>query len=489
VPVFVIYWRDGVPPRHSFALTDLSDRVAVVGMLTVVVALPLLTRRIEQTVREVRQLDAERSAATQAEAATRRVAEAAAAQSASVLALATALATARSVRQVADAALDHLDIPTCPSDGSVALVVDGHLRILASRGANAETIARLERVPIAETEWLRAVLAGEPALIDDRQAFASSNPAAPVLSLYPSGSWAVIPFRYEGTVGLLSVHYHRPQELSALRTYFTLVAEILATSLERALAQEQQAQHLVDLEGTLAERDRIARTLSTTLLPPRLPHLPGFDAAAWLVPGSDDEVAGDFYDLFAVADGGWVAILGDVCGKGAEAAAVTSLARYAARTAALSNPDPTSIAEVANRALTEDPSELFCTMCIARYQPRDATIEVVLAGHPQARMLTPEGVERVGHYSSALGLAGRPPVPDRRPFLVGHTLLLFSDGLVERCQDFEEDALDLHLASTTRVVAAELAAELRTLTESLPASRRDDVAVLAVTCHRAPESA
>ena len=90
--------------------------------------------------------------------------------------------------------------------------------------------------------------------------------------------------------------------------------------------EELRLEHLSRLEQAFAERDRIARTLSTTLLPPRLPAPDGFTAAGWVLPAHAGEVAGDFYDLFTVAGGDWIGVLGDVCGKGAEAAAVTSLA-------------------------------------------------------------------------------------------------------------------------------------------------------------------
>ncbi len=238
-------------------------------------------------------------------------------------------------------------------------------------------------------------------------------------------------------------------------------------------------QHL-ELEQSFAERDRIAQTLSTSLLPPTLPQLEGFTVAAWLRPASTDLVAGDFYDLFAVANGGWVAVLGDVCGKGAEAAAVTSLTRYAARTAALGNPDPAHIARVANEALAVDPSDLFCTMAVVRYAPASEQIEITLAGHPKVRFISDGAVQRLGTYGAAIGLAEKPPHVDAAAMKPGDIVVLFSDGLVERDPLFREAEFDIFLAHACRGGAHELSTKIGVLLDELRPHHPDDVAVLIV---------
>jgi sigma-B regulation protein RsbU (phosphoserine phosphatase) len=205
--------------------------------------------------------------------------------------------------------------------------------------------------------------------------------------------------------------------------------------------------------------------------------LAGFAAAAWLLPASGDELAGDFYDLFAVEDG-WVAVLGDVCGKGAEAAAVTSLARYAARAAALENPDPAHIARVANQALDAEPSDLFCTAVIVRYLRGSGEVEVTLAGHLQARMVCDGEVHRLGQYGAALGLGASTPQVDRYNLPPGAMVVLFSDGLVERDPAFGEADLDAFLAQAKGRNAAELSGDMRALVTRLSPRHPDDVAVL-----------
>jgi sigma-B regulation protein RsbU (phosphoserine phosphatase) len=479
--LLLVYWRDGVPPPASFRIETNSDIVAVAGMALIALGLPLLTARIERTVQAVRELDAERVAVAAREREARVVAESLALQAAALTALLTALTAGRTPEEVAANALANLSYPEPPSDASIAVVRDGHLRILGSIGAPPQVIAALEQVVLDRHDWLRDVLEGHPALVEDRDEFARANPDAGVLRLYRSGSWAAIPFRYEETQGLLSMHWSERQQLVAHGDHLVLVAETIASALERARAQQQQVEHLAEIERAWAERDRIARTLSTTLLPPRLPRLDGFDVAGWLVPASQDEVAGDFYDLFSVRDGDWVAILGDVCGKGAEAAAVTSLARYAARATALDDPSPPAIADVANRALNEDSSDLFCTMGVARYSHERAAIDITLAGHPQGRIVGRDGVRRVGRHGAALGLFAADYGAERHQFGLGDTLVLFSDGLTERSREFDDDALDQALQSWTGCGATEIAERIRLLVLELRPDRRDDVAVLAIS--------
>jgi sigma-B regulation protein RsbU (phosphoserine phosphatase) len=481
VIALAVYWWDAIPPSGSFAVPGASEAFGVLGMAVLVVALPLITRRVEQIVDDVRALDLERIAAVESQRAARETAERLAEQTQAALDMSTMLADAHTAAAVAESVLDNLALPETPTDASIGLVRDNHMRILAARGTTPDVIEAIERVRVDRSPWLGAVIEGEPAFVEDRDKFAIEFPTAKVLSLYPIGSWAVLPFRSKAAVGLLSVHYWDPQPLKDHETYLSLVAELLAAALERAIAEEGQARQVAALEQTLAERDRIARTLSTTLLPPQLPPLHGFEAEAWLVPASTDEVAGDFYDLFAVGEGDWVAILGDVCGKGAEAAAVTSLARYAARTTALVEPRPAGVAKMANLALNRDSSDLFCTMAIVHYERDSSTISVTLAGHPQARHISNGKATRIGRFGAPLGLTIGAPVDDRYPLEVGDTLLLFSDGLIERSPHFDEDALDELLNEWGDIGARELVHRLQAQVETLDVVHPDDVAVLAVT--------
>ena len=135
-------------------------------------------------------------------------------------------------------------------------------------------------------------------------------------------------------------------------------------------------------------RTHIATTLQRSLLPPRLPAVPGMTIAArFRAAGEATEVGGDFYDLFAV-DGSWMVVMGDVTGKGPEAAAITSLARYTMRTAAVYEASPSGVLERLNAALVVDPDRRqICTVVAARIvagADGSAEITVACGGPPRA---------------------------------------------------------------------------------------------------------
>lgn len=474
--VVVEFWYFGLSPTHSFSLTG-DSAFGVAGLTLLVIALVGLAYRLERSVEQVRQADDELRAEAESQSEMRRRAERIASQAEAVLNIGSVLASAKSIKEVAEAALNEINIPASPTFASVAIVEDNHLRVLATRGASLDLVGELEHVDLGRSAWLSAVLSGEPAYVEDRSEFAARYPSALVLQMYDSGSWLVSPFRAENTLGLLALHFTEPQPLKEFRLYFSLVSELLGTSIERARSEEQQRGQHRELEHAFAERDRIARTLSTSLLPPALPRLPGFAAAAWLTPASGDEVAGDFYDLFAVEDG-WVAVLGDVCGKGAEAAAVASLARYASRASALENPDPAHVGRVANQALLSEPSDLFCTEAIVRYLRSEEALEVALAGHLQVRMVCDGEVERLGSFNAALGLATDAPRVERYRMELGALVVMFSDGLVERDPGFTERDLDRFLSEAKGADAHQLSTDLRALVDRLSPTHPDDVAVL-----------
>lgn len=143
-------------------------------------------------------------------------------------------------------------------------------------------------------------------------------------------------------------------------------------------------------EDEREELMRLNATLQQTLLPPALVSVPGLDVAAHYHIASPDKVGGDFYDLFPLAAGTWGLFLGDVCGKGAAAAAVTSLARYTLRAAAVYDPDPAAVLTNLNTVLNheyngDDPR--FCTVIFGLLTPdtEHGGFRITLAGggHPR----------------------------------------------------------------------------------------------------------
>ena len=154
-----------------------------------------------------------------------------------------------------------------------------------------------------------------------------------------------------------------------------------------ALAEElaRRAGTAVENARLYTERSNIARTLQTSLLPGRLPRMPGWAAATLYRPAGDENwVGGDFYDAIAV-DGGWLAIVGDVAGRGAPAAALTGLARHTLRTAATLLDDPLDAVGTLNDELLAREEMSLCSVAAVLLCDGDAgtaTAQIICAGHP-----------------------------------------------------------------------------------------------------------
>ena len=198
-------------------------------------------------------------------------------------------------------------------------------------------------------------------------------------------------------------------------------------------------------------RSEIARVLQDSLLPPHLPEITGLEVGAlYRAAGEGYEVGGDFYDLFSTDDDHWFAVIGDVCGKGAEAAAVTALARYTIRAAAARRRSPAEILRWVNEAMLAQGAPRFCTVAVAHIDRsgEGVRVSVALGGHPQPLMLRADrSVEAIGVPGTLLGLVDRVTVEDSTTDLgPGDTLLLFTDGVTEAGapaqvwtpEDFEE---------------------------------------------------
>src|SRR5439155_23471108 len=137
-----------------------------------------------------------------------------------------------------------------------------------------------------------------------------------------------------------------------------------------ALAEDlaRRAATAIDLARLYDERSRVARKLQESLLPPSLPEIPGLQVAVrYQAAGEGTEVGGDFYDVFATGDGAWAAVIGDVCGKGAEAAGLTGLARHTIRAVAMQERSPAAILGRLNEAMLDD-DDRFCTVCYVRFE-------------------------------------------------------------------------------------------------------------------------
>ncbi|MCX4459231.1 SpoIIE family protein phosphatase [Streptomyces sp. NBC_01340] len=256
-----------------------------------------------------------------------------------------------------------------------------------------------------------------------------------------------------------------------------------------------------EAEREREELKRLNATLQQTLLPPALVNVPGLDVAAHYHIASTDKVGGDFYDLFPLAAGTWGLFLGDVCGKGAAAAAVTSLARYTLRAAAVYNPDPAAVLSNLNTVLNheyngDDPR--FCTVIFGLLTP-DADrggFRVTLAsgGHPPALLMRADGS---ADYLPTPGGQLIGVLPDAYIATTtvrldpGDTLLLHTDGLTEAhttqitdSDRYGDDALLDFAQVLAPTTASDAIAAVRELLDTFGTGVDDDTAVLAISVPR-----
>jgi serine phosphatase RsbU (regulator of sigma subunit) len=193
----------------------------------------------------------------------------------------------------------------------------------------------------------------------------------------------------------------------------------------------------IDNARLYTERSYIARTLQQSLLPVELPDIPGIEAAARFRPtGEGNEVGGDFYDMFETGSRGWAVVMGDVCGKGPDAAAVTALARYTLRAAAMRERLPSRALAMLNEALLRQRDDRrFCTVAYAYLEKLDrgARVEISAGGHPLPLLLRVDGsVEAVGAPGTLLGVVEDPDLEDRAVTLEpGDALVFYTDGVIE----------------------------------------------------------
>jgi PAS domain S-box-containing protein len=247
-----------------------------------------------------------------------------------------------------------------------------------------------------------------------------------------------------------------------------------------------------ELAQLLDHTSRLAETLQQSLLPPQLPEVPHLDlAATYRAGGEGVDVGGDFYDVFEVGEGRWGIAVGDVCGKGAEAAAITALARHTIRTAARYELAPSQVLDRLNEALVaRDGAGSFCTVAFAVVEPRAGatSVRLALGGHPAPLVIRTGGeVEPLGESGTMLGADTHARLEDAEgELLAGDALVLYTDGVTE-CKTpngrFGGEQLMAVLGGLSgRGAAATTRAVLEATVAAPEHSSADDVAVLVLRC-------
>ncbi|MGW6882840.1 PP2C family protein-serine/threonine phosphatase [Streptomyces goshikiensis] len=285
------------------------------------------------------------------------------------------------------------------------------------------------------------------------------------------GAWAGFPLLAPGgeVLGSFCVIDDRP------RTWSPADLITLETLARAVSAEIELRQSLAAAQKALALSVDLAHSLQQGLLPPVPPRIPGIDVAASYTPASragrsDIEVGGDFYDLFRTRGTSWGLVMGDVCGKGVQAAQVSSMARYTIRALATDNRAPADVLDHLNTVMITQGSPRFLTAVYARFRPTPGGIagSLALGGHPPALIRRADGsIRPVGTPGTLLGVFAPSHLTDARFRLTpGDLLLLYTDGATEararpgageRRKDdvFDDSDLVRTLAATTGMDAAD----------------------------------
>jgi sigma-B regulation protein RsbU (phosphoserine phosphatase) len=239
---------------------------------------------------------------------------------------------------------------------------------------------------------------------------------------------------------------------------------------ERRAYEQELLRARRDAEGDRERLQGLVASLQRSLLPASLPVPAGMHTAGHYRMASADEVGGDFYDLFPLGAGRWGFFLGDVCGKGVEAAAVTAAARYTLRAAAVYDPTPEAVLGNLNSVLHQEyrtQAHRHCTVVFGLLTPDGDgwTATIAGGGHPPPLLLRPDGTATYQHTTGGtlIGIIAQPRLVSRTLRLgPGDTLLLYSDGLTDAriagerygAEALEEFATKLAPADAPGAVAA-----------------------------------
>jgi serine phosphatase RsbU (regulator of sigma subunit)/ketosteroid isomerase-like protein len=259
--------------------------------------------------------------------------------------------------------------------------------------------------------------------------------------------------------------------------FFAILAGRVALALDNAGL-------FSNLERSERERAEIAATLQRGLLPSPLPHIPGWSLAAMYRPaGAENEIGGDFYDAFRIA-GGWMVVIGDVTGRGAQAAAVTALARYTLRTAAALTGDPVIALETLNRDLLARPGASLCSVAAMAIDEDPAKpVRLAIAGHPAPLLVDRDAVVEATVSAPVLGA-----FPDASwgiehvQVRAGQQLVVITDGVTESTgaeERFGEERLRAALAGVSSPALAVQKVE-GALNAFSAGPLDDDAAILAI---------
>ena len=355
--------------------------------------------------------------------------------------------------------------------------------VAGPRGGHWDQLARLARgidpdpesMPAQVHSAVKSVLLAH---VDDPAALGRGPDGTPLLMMLGATSVISVPI-FDGSTRYGTLTLAR----QAAQGPFGVADLGLAEELGRHLAIA------IRVDRVFRQQSQVAEALQASLIPAGLPRVPGLEfAAAYIGATQFQEISGDFYDVFKARDG-WAIAVGDVCGKGQEAAAMTAAARHAVRALATVYEDPDEVLTAANRVLVdEDFEDRFVTASLAFLRQRGRRVQVRIGGcgHPGPAVVRADGrVEILEPDGMPLGL-----FPDAVPGRLdvelhkGDVLFFYTDGVTEaRSADltFFDDRLSDALAAFAGRSAADIVHAVQELLTAFSSGEfKDDVTMLAV---------
>ena len=397
-------------------------------------------------------------------------------------ALAESLDYRDTLRQVAS-----LAVPTHADWCSVQLLDDGVLRTLAVAHVDP---AKVQMAKELETRWppdperpggaAQVARTGESLLVEevtDEMLVAAARDEEHL--------------RLARTLGLqsaMSVPLRASDRVIGVLTFIAAESGRRYTTGDVAFAEDlaRRAGLAIDNADLYSQTRRVASVLQATLLPHDLPEVPGWQVGMVYRQAGRNDVGGDYFDVSTLGDGLVFAFVGDVMGRGVDAAVAGSRMRSATRVLVTQDADPGALASAMDRLMSIQPPTPMASAAYVLFDPAHHRLATVVAGHPPPLLMhggSSRYVTEDGSPVHGIGVVQRPVV--RLPFAVGDLLLLYTDGLVERRGESIDIGLKRLQAAADEMLGGitddtDLDEVLHVLAEAVTdPDRHDDVAVLA----------
>ncbi|WP_195908182.1 GAF domain-containing SpoIIE family protein phosphatase [Nostocoides sp. HKS02] len=285
--------------------------------------------------------------------------------------------------------------------------------------------------------------------------------------------------------GAITVPLIARERVLGVITWVTAESGRVYTTDDLAFAEDLGKRAAIAIDNSELHSETLAAAvrLQHAVLPDSMPTVPGCDIAAFYSPSGRTDVGGDFYDVVVLDDGRLALFVGDVMGRGVAAAAAMAQMRSAALAYIALDPTPEVVLERLDRMLLQQGGDQLVTLVYLLVDLDRDELLVANAGHPAPVILRANG----GHAQlpdadgTPLGIMRQERLPHAAPFHPGDTVLVFTDGLIERrTEDIDRGQARL-LGALAALAAPDLDKGLHTVVSQVrDLTRDDDVAALAI---------